>query len=210
MSPALWLALFVGINLAVVVALFLGSRAHFARFRAFADALSEGEFRPGPGLGGSGIIGSSVKGRFEGRSVQLDALAPPRGAGSWGSILLRFSVEGPRSQAPFSMTPAEFSDQVGRRLGLVTDVKVGDPRIDQRFIVRGERAPLVDLFGRGLIQPVLEQIFGDEEEFAWLEVDEGWTSGVRKLSGEQLVRVELLGTLALLGQFVEQCESAGP
>ena len=158
---------------------------------AFAASLEGAETRLDLTLFGTPYQGWFVKGQRGERSIRLDFKSVRRGKHRY--VYARFAVEVPHAIPTFQVTRTNLLNRVGRAVGLVADTKIGDHRIDEKYILQGDPSALHELFRQA---PKLEWCFDDlfgNAGFKTIELSRGLSGGYQGFSaGSSWLQAELL------------------
>lgn len=149
-------ALFLGVGVVTACAVAISKRSQARTLHELAEWLDDGQCQAEPQLLQGAFEGWRVTGALRGKRVRLDFTVT--GSGKSRRVFANYEIEVPYGLSTFKVTRTTLLNRLGRAMGLVTDTKIGDATIDQKYILEGNPQDLRDLFRQA---PKLEWSFDD-------------------------------------------------
>jgi hypothetical protein len=190
-------------------------KRHVRQLRELARRLEEGRVSVDEGWFAD-LDGAHVRGTLDGHPVQVGYRVHREGSGNNSSkvtqVRAKVEVSDPVARK-LSIERAGMLKKVGRFLGLVRDVKTGDKRIDDKYILNGKpRAlgqllsdpkaeealdALLDAHGFGSVNLAGKWLFVDQRSSStdptWLKTVLGRLVQVAKLCDRKQIKLKVLG-----------------
>ncbi|MCA8920812.1 MAG: hypothetical protein KDD82_03320 [Planctomycetes bacterium] len=158
MEPLLVIAIMGGV-FALAIAAARSHHAHQVRELDRLAALLGGTVRTDAGWFAS-LDRTRVRGTYERHAVEVQYEV--RGSGKSKRTYAVVQVRVRAAIADFRIRPAGVLKRIGRWLGLVSDTKTGNERVDDAFILDGRPDALAGLFAQGEAERHLRALFREQ------------------------------------------------